>query len=69
MSAVGLRPKRSLYWGFPFYSPLARILQNHTGAGTGRFGAPTKAIGALLYLLYFANSRNRGDILLVLAEA
>lgn len=68
MQQAGFRVIRAIYWGFPFYTPLARTLQNHSRVGTGRFGIGTRVLAFLLYGLYFLNSSRRGDLLIVLAE-
>jgi SAM-dependent methyltransferase len=64
----GFRVTRAVYWGWPFYSPLARRLQNYSSTGTGNFGPVARVASWLLYWLYFLNSRRRGDLLVVLAE-
>ena len=55
------------YWGFPFYSPLARVLQNHTRPSP-EFGRATRLLAAALYRVYFLNSRRRGDLLIAVAR-
>lgn len=64
----GFRINRAIYWGWPFYSPVARTLQNHTSAGTGQFGVGARLAAFVLRIAYYLNSRRRGDILLVVAE-
>lgn len=67
LERAGLVVRTSVYWGFPFYSPLARLAQEATGAGAHPFGAGSRTLSRALYLLYFLNSNRRGDIVLVLA--
>lgn len=55
------------YWGYPFYSPLARRAQNHTSVGAGHYGGLARLVASLTYYLFFLNSRRRGDLLVVLA--
>jgi SAM-dependent methyltransferase len=65
-AAAGLRVERALYWGFPFYSPLARRLQNRMTAEPS-YGAGARAVAAATNLLYYLNSSRRGDIVVLLA--
>jgi trans-aconitate methyltransferase len=67
LSDNGFTVLRSIYWGFPFYSPLARRVQNLSKVGTGNFGKGTELMASVLYGLYFLNSSRRGDLLVVLA--
>jgi SAM-dependent methyltransferase len=68
LERAGFAVERAIYWGFPFYTPLARTLQNRmTSAPT--YGRSTRAIAAAMYLLYFLNSSRRGDLLIVHARA
>lgn len=68
LQAAGFNVIESIYWGFPFYTPLARTLQNHSSIGTGRYGMIARILAFVLYGLYFLNSSRRGDLLIVLAE-
>lgn len=67
LGEAGFEVVRARYWGFPFYSPLARILQNHSRPSP-EFGRLTRALAAVLYRLYFLNSGRRGDLLIVVAR-
>jgi len=67
-AAVGFKVRRAIYWGFPFYSPIVRSLQNYCQIGIGPFNRMTSLIATLLYWLYFLNSHRRGDVLVLLAE-
>ena len=69
LERAGYRVMRAIYWGFPFYSPIARTLQNHSREGIGSFKGRTYLLAELLYRLYFLNSWRKGDILVVVAEA
>ena len=66
--AVGLRVKQTIYWGFPFYSPMQRFLHNVTGMGMGKYSWRTRFIARALTALYYLNSSKRGDLLVILAE-
>jgi 2-polyprenyl-3-methyl-5-hydroxy-6-metoxy-1,4-benzoquinol methylase len=67
---AGFVPERTIEWGFPFYSPIHRALLERAGPGIseGRFGPSRRALAAVLYALFFLNSRRRGDILIALAS-
>jgi SAM-dependent methyltransferase len=69
---VGFHVESAVYWGFPFYAPLTRALQNWADPTMG--GRPLihpfgRVFSELAYLLYFLNSSRRGDVLVVLARA
>lgn len=66
----GLRVKKVVEWGFPFYSPLYRNSLELTGSKgtTGEFGPTRKLIANLLYYLFMLNSSKRGDEIFILAE-
>jgi SAM-dependent methyltransferase len=66
--AAGFKPRTSIYWGFPFYTPLVRTLHNLSTVGTGAYGRSTRLLASILYWVYFLNSHRRGDLLIVLAE-
>ena len=66
---TGFKVIEKIEWGFPFYSPIGRILYNlNPKQGTGKFGFMERFIANSLYLLYFLNSSRRGDIIIVFAE-
>lgn len=67
MADAGLRVRESVYWGFPFYSPGARTLQNRMTSEPD-YSLSTRILAQLMYRLYFLNSSRRGDLLIVLAE-
>jgi SAM-dependent methyltransferase len=64
---AGYEPERVIYWGFPFYTPLARRLQNHMTA-THDFSPGTKLVARILRYVYYLNSSRRGDLLVALAR-
>ena len=68
VTAAGFRVLRSIYWGFPFYSPLTRELLNLRPVGLGSYGMSTRLLASVMYAVYFLNSSRRGDLLIVLAE-
>jgi SAM-dependent methyltransferase len=65
---AGFNLEKVIYWGFPFYTPLGRTLQNHISIGTGKFGFTSRFVAEIMYYLYFLNSYKRGDLLVVLAS-
>lgn len=65
--SAGFAVERALYWGFPFYSPLARRLQNRMRSEPN-YGPASRAAAQLMYWLYFLNSSRRGDVLLLHAR-
>jgi SAM-dependent methyltransferase len=67
LQAAGFVPERTIYWGFPFYSPVARRLQNGARS-TATYGLGTRIAARLMHVLYFANSSRRGDLLIALAR-
>lgn len=67
LAHVGLSVARSIYWGFPFYSPLGRTLHNRM-TSSHDFSATQRLLAHLTYGLYFLNSRRRGDLLIILAS-
>lgn len=67
MEDAGLHVEESVYWGFPFYSPLARSLQNRMTA-TSKLGFASRLMAAVMYSIYFLNLSRRGDLLVVLAS-
>ena len=67
VARAGFRVEKAIYWGFPFYSPVARVLQNRMTSEPS-YGTATRALAALMYGLYFLNSRRRGDLLVLLAS-
>lgn len=64
---AGFRVKWSEYWGFPFYNPVARTLQNRVTA-TPEFDRRQRFIAEVMYRVYFLNLPVRGDIVTLLAE-
>lgn len=64
---VGLFVLKSIYWGFPFYSPIARTLQNKMKP-THKFNRKLRLLAEIMYWLFFLNSKKRGDIIFVLAS-
>jgi SAM-dependent methyltransferase len=68
LEAAGFVPERVVYWGFPFYSPIARRIQNGTSPEP-HFGLPARLMARVMHAVYFLNSRRRGDLLIMLARA
>jgi hypothetical protein len=58
---------RVIYWGFPFYAPIVRILQNYAKVKS-KLGLGGRLIAEMLYLLYFLNSFRKGDLLFISAH-
>lgn len=67
LQRAGFTIERAIYWGFPFYSPLARRLQNFM-TSKSEYDAPTSLLARVMYQLYRLNSSRRGDIVLVRAR-
>jgi SAM-dependent methyltransferase len=67
LQQCGFRVRCAIYWGFPLYSPLVRLLQNRSDLGTGKYGWPTRLAAWAIYYLYYLNSARKGDLLIVLA--
>lgn len=67
LEAAGFSVREVTYWGFPFFSPIGRVLQSWARAAP-RFGPLMRLAAELLYALYFLNSARRGDLVIVLAE-
>ncbi len=67
LEEAGFEVLNAVYWGFPFYTPLVRTLQNRMTASSELSGG-SRAAAAILYRLFFLNSARRGDLLLVLAR-
>ena len=68
LEAAGFSVERTLYWGFPFYSPIARRLQDSRRAEP-EYGLVDRLAARVMYLLYWLNSSRRGDLVLALARA
>lgn len=67
VEAAGFAVERTVRWGYPFYSPLARLLQRRMRPAA-ELGAGARLAARALYRLYWLNSRRRGDLLLVRAS-
>jgi SAM-dependent methyltransferase len=67
LQRAGFSVNQMVYWGFPFYTPIARTLQNRMKA-THDLSASAKLIARALHAVYFLNSGRRGDLLIALAE-
>ena len=68
LNTAGFEVCRSIYWGYPFYSPVMRTLLNRSTAAAGRFSRGARLDAELLYYLFFLNSRRRGDLVIVTAR-
>lgn len=67
LSQAGFEVLKMVRWGFPFYSPLSRILQNRMRA-TSELSPTSRWLARILYAVYFLNSSRRGDLLVALAR-
>lgn len=66
---VGFTVKTRVNWGFPFYSPLTRLMLNvNPKVSVGKYSTPLKIATTVAYWLYFLNSSQRGDVLVILAQ-
>jgi SAM-dependent methyltransferase len=71
LGAVGFRVIKTVQWGFPFYSPIFRAIAANPHVVTfsyGRYGFHQRTACQLLYYLFFLNSWNKGDKIMILAE-
>jgi len=66
LRVAGFSGIETTYWGFPFYSPVARTIQNAIPA-RARYGGATTLAARAAYLLYWLNSSRRGDLLIARA--
>lgn len=67
LAGAGFAVLELVRWGFPFFSPMARLLQNRMTASR-ELPASSRLVARLLYRLFFLNSSRRGDLLIALAE-
>lgn len=67
VAEAGFRVEQVVRWGFPFYSPLVRTLQNRMTAEPG-YGLATRILARATYLAYHLNSARRGDVIFLLAS-
>lgn len=63
----GFNIERVIYWGYPFYSPLTRIMQNKMKAAN-KIGLFSRITAYVTYYLYFLNLICCGDLLIILAR-
>lgn len=67
LAQCGYTVERSIYWGFPFFTPIARTLQNYRTSRSS-FSRMARLQAEIMYYLYFLNSWKRGDLLIILAR-
>ena len=67
LARAGFAVERTLRWGFPFYSPMTRLLQNRMSA-TPSYGRATRLLARVMHAVYRLNSSRRGDLLIVVAR-
>jgi SAM-dependent methyltransferase len=67
LSDAGFAVRQAIYWGWPFYTPIARTLQNGM-TSEPEFTPATRALAWAMHKLYYLNSSRRGDVLIVHAE-
>lgn len=68
LEAAGFAVVRAIYWGFPFYTPVVRTLQNRSRA-SAEYTRSARMASALMHRVFFLNSSRRGDLLIVHAKA
>lgn len=70
LDEAGFKPINYVTWGFPFYSPIYRDIQEFfpTSIGEGKWDWKKKAISKFLYYLYWLNLERGGDVMIILAE-
>lgn len=64
LAAAGFRVARAIYWGFPFYTPIVRTLQNRSRA-SAEYTLGARVASAVMHRVFFLNSSRRGDLLTV----
>jgi SAM-dependent methyltransferase len=67
LDASGFEVERTVYWGFPLYSPIVRLLLNRARA-RAVLSRGARLAAAVLYPLFFLNSSGRGDLVIALAR-
>jgi SAM-dependent methyltransferase len=67
LADAGFAVREAIYWGRPFYTPIARTLQNRM-TSEPEFTPATRALAWAMHKLYYLNSSRRGDVLIVHAE-
>jgi SAM-dependent methyltransferase len=67
---AGMEVVDSVTWGFPFYSPIYRDIQElfPPSIGEGKWDWKKMVISKFLYYLYWCNLNRLGDVMIVLAE-
>ncbi len=71
LDSVGFRQKKTIQWGFPLYSPVFRAIAARpqvVSLSYGKYSLQQKLLCQFLYFLYFLNSWNKGDKIIILAE-
>jgi SAM-dependent methyltransferase len=71
LASVGFQVVKVVEWGFPLYSPLYRELFNIgsvEGVSHGRYGLVKRLLCEVLYVLFFLNRSDKGDIIFVLVR-
>jgi SAM-dependent methyltransferase len=64
LAGAGFRVERFIRWGFPFYSPMARLLQNRMSSEPS-YSRATRVLADAMHAVYYLNSSRRGDLLVV----
>lgn len=67
LERAGFELERTMRWGFPFYSPVTRLLQNRMSA-TPSYGPVTRLVARLMHTVYRLNSCRRGDLVIAVAR-
>lgn len=67
LEGAGFELVKTIYWGFPLYTPIVRTLQNRMRA-SNELSSTSRLIARILYIVFFLNSRRRGDLLIALAR-
>jgi SAM-dependent methyltransferase len=71
MEDAGLMIEKTVQWGWPFYSPIARDLFSYCGGqqlAVGTYGLQRRILCRLIYALYRLNRSRKGDLLFVLGR-
>jgi len=67
LTSAGFDVQRTIYWGFPFYTPIARTLQNRMTVEPS-FSASTRLLARIMHTVFRLNSSRRGDLLIAVAQ-
>jgi SAM-dependent methyltransferase len=71
LEAAGFRTVSVVEWGFPLYSPIYRDLLDFRTVekvSHGQYGLLKKILCHILYILFFLNRHDKGDVIFILSR-